>query len=196
MLFRSPPGDRARRARAGLRHPVAALALRGLSLWWDTLPDDLVGPARPALDGDLNVDVAIVGAGYTGLWTAYYLQQTDPSLTIALLDAHVAGFGASGRNGGWCSAYFPTEIGKLGRRFGRDAARAMQDAMHETVAEVGRVAADEGIECDWQLGGTITYARTPLQWQRAQEYIEHWREWGYGPEHYRLLDREIGRAHV
>ena len=137
-----------------------------LSLWHETAGDDWT--PRPALPGSLDVDVAIVGAGYTGLWTAYYLAEADPSLRIVVLEAEVAGFGASGRNGGWCSAYFPTEIDKLGRMFGRDAARAMQDAMHETVTEVGRVAAAEGIDCDWRQGGTINFARTSLQWQRAQ----------------------------
>lgn len=158
-----------------------------LSLWWDTLPAHLAAADRPPLGDDLSVDVCIVGAGYTGLWTAYYLQQADSSLSIAILDANVAGFGASGRNGGWCSSYFPTEIDKLSRVHGREAAKAMQDAMHATVDEVHRVTVTEGLDCDWQLGGSITLARTPLQWKRAQEYIAHLRAWGYGDEHYRLL---------
>ena len=76
-------------------------AYRSLSLWHDTTDDDFT--PRPSLPGDLDVDVAIVGAGYTGLWTAYYLAISDPSLRIAVLEREVAGFGASGRNGGWCS---------------------------------------------------------------------------------------------
>ena len=169
-----------------------------VSLWWDTLPARLIKDVRPPLENDITVDVAIVGAGYTGLWTAYYLAQQDPSLSIAILDANVAGFGASGRNGGWCSSYFPTEIDKLGRIYGRNSARMMQDAMHDTVDEVGRVIREENIDCFWEQGGTITYARTPLQWKRAQEYIDHWEHWGYGPDHYKLLSadeaREIGNV--
>lgn len=172
--------------------------LRDISLWWDTLPDRLIKDQRPALENDIDVDVAIVGGGYTGLWSAYYLAQQDPTLSIAVLEAQVVGFGASGRNGGWCSSYFPTEIDKLGRVFGRTAARSMQDAMHDTVDEVGSVIRSEGIDCDWQQGGAISYARTPLQWQRAQDYISHWEDWGYGPDHYRLLNageaREIGNV--
>lgn len=172
--------------------------VRKLSLWWDTLPDRLLNADRPALQSDLDVDVAIIGAGYTGLWTAYYLAQQDPSLSIAILEAQVAGFGASGRNGGWCSSYFPTEIDKLGRMFGRTPARAMQSAMHDTVDEVGRVIREENIDCYWAQGGSITYARTGLQWKRAQEYIQHWEKWGFGPDHYRLLSaaeaHEIGNA--
>ena len=160
---------------------------RSKSLWWNTLPEELATSSRYALHSDIDVDVAIVGAGYTGLWTAYYLQQRDPNLNIAIIDAEVAGYGASGRNGGWCSAYFPTEIDKLGRLHGRESARAMQDAMHDTVTEIENVVKAEGIDCEWQRGGTISFARTPLQWQRAQDYIHHWEEWGYGAEHYALL---------
>ena len=160
---------------------------RSKSLWWDTLPEELATSTRYELHSDIDVDVAIVGAGYTGLWTAYYLLKQDPKLNIAILDAQVAGYGASGRNGGWCSAYFPTEIDKLGRVHGRDAARAMQDAMHDTVTEVENVVRNEGIECEWQRGGTLTFARTPLQWERAKEYIEHWEQWGYNASHYALL---------
>lgn len=160
---------------------------RSKSLWWNTLPEHLATANRPALFNEVDVDVAIVGAGYTGLWTAYYLQKQNPDLTIAILEAEVAGYGASGRNGGWCSSYFPTEIDKLGREYGRAAARAMQDAMHDTVTEVENVVSAEKIDCDWKRGGTLMFARTPLQWHRAQEYIQHWRDWDYGPEHYSLL---------
>src|SRR5262249_15966617 len=84
-----------------------AAHLAGLppSLWPAQVDDDLT--PQPALDGDLDVDVAIVGAGYTGLWTAYYLTEADPSLRIVVVEANIAGYGASGRNGGWCSALLP-----------------------------------------------------------------------------------------
>lgn len=125
-----------------------------ISYWMSTVDDDLT--PRPALPGDRDADVAIVGAGYTGLWTAYYLAAADPSLRVAVLEARISGYGASGRNGGWCSALFPTSISTLARRHGRDAAIALYRAMHATVAEVGRVAAAEGIDCHWARGGTVT----------------------------------------
>jgi uncharacterized protein with NAD-binding domain and iron-sulfur cluster len=81
------------------------------SLWWDSLPKPV--QIRPSLTKDIDVDVAIIGAGYTGLWTAYYLLKKSPSIKIAILESNVAGFGASGRNGGWCSALFPVELDKL-----------------------------------------------------------------------------------
>ena len=106
------------------------------SLWHSTAGDSFT--PRPPLPGDIDVDVAIVGAGYTGLWTAYYLHGIDPSLRIAIVEREIAGFGASGRNGGWCSALFPPASTGIARRHGAEAAVAMRRAMHEAVVEVGR----------------------------------------------------------
>jgi len=164
------------------------------SLWWDTLQESLKQANRPALDGDLDVDVAIVGAGFTGLWTAYYLQGRNPSLRIAIVEAQVAGFGASGRNGGWCSALFPTGIDKLARMFGRDKALAMQDAMHATVHEVERVITKEHIDCEWQRGGTLVLARSQVQLEAAHSEIADWRLWGYGESDYILLNAQLASA--
>ena len=112
---------------------------RSRSLWLDRLEGDPLVP-RPALPGPLEVDVAVVGAGYTGLWTAYYLRRADPGLRVAVLEREVAGFGASGRNGGWCSAFIAMDRERLARRAGRGATIALQRAMFDTVDEVGRVA--------------------------------------------------------
>ena len=98
--------------------------------------------------------------GYTGLWTAYYLARADPTLRIVVLEREVAGFGASGRNGGWCSALFPASVAWLARRYGEPAAVAQHRAMQAAVDEVGAVARREGIECSWTKGGTVTVARS------------------------------------
>ncbi len=142
---------------------------RGLSFWHDTVPDDL-GP-RAALGGDLDVDVAIIGGGLTGLWTAWYLLDRDPRLRIVVLEKETCGFGASGRNGGWLSALFPRSTASLERSHGRDAAIAMRRAMIDTVDEVGRVAAAEGIEIDYAKGGTIAYARSAVQLAAARAEV-------------------------
>jgi glycine/D-amino acid oxidase-like deaminating enzyme len=155
-----------------------------LSYWRDSLP---APPRRPPLAGDLEVDVAIVGAGYTGLWTAYYLASVDPGLRVAVLEREVAGFGASGRNGGWCSALFPASTTKLARMSGRDAAIAMQRAMRATVDEVASVVQAEGIDCHWAKGGTVVVARSPLQLARAEEEVSEARSFGFGEEDLRLL---------
>jgi glycine/D-amino acid oxidase-like deaminating enzyme len=162
---------------------------RSLSLWHDELAaaglDDLA--PRPALAGSTDADVCVVGAGYTGLWTAYYLLAADPSLRVVLVEAKIAGFGASGRNGGWCSALFPASTGALARDHGRDAAIAMRRAMTGTVAEVGRVADREGIDCHFAHGGTVRLARTPVQLRRARAEAAEDAEFD-GVDEFRLLD--------
>ncbi|HEU5480609.1 MAG TPA: FAD-binding oxidoreductase, partial [Candidatus Tumulicola sp.] len=122
---------------------------RRISFWFDSFAaagGDLT--PRATLRGDIAVDIAIVGAGFTGLWTAYYLQRLDQSLRIAVIEKEIAGFGASGRNGGWCSALFPSSDEKVAKLSSRDDALALRAAMRATVDEVGAVAAQEGIDCD------------------------------------------------
>jgi glycine/D-amino acid oxidase-like deaminating enzyme len=159
---------------------------RSLSFWHDTVPGTLA-PGDP-LPGDTDADVAIAGAGFTGLWTAYYLHKADPSLRIVLCEREIAGYGASGRNGGWCSALFPASLTKLQRMAGRGGAIAMQRAMHETVDEVGRIAAAEGIDCHWAKGGTVTLARSAPQLERARQDVAEAREFGFGEDDLRLLN--------
>jgi len=165
---------------------------RSLSFWHDTVPGTLA--AGDPLAGDTEADVAIIGAGFTGLWTAYYLARHDPGLRIVVCEREIAGFGASGRNGGWCSALFPASLGKLARMAGPDAAVAMQRAMHETVDEVGTVAATEGIDCHWAKGGTVMLARSPAQLERAKAEITETREFGFGDDDLRLLTAAEARA--
>jgi glycine/D-amino acid oxidase-like deaminating enzyme len=168
---------------------------RSRSLWLDRLTDDPLVP-RPALPGPTEVDVAIVGAGYTGLWTAYYLRRADPGLRVAVLEREVAGFGASGRNGGWCSAFIAMDREQLARRAGRGATIALQRAMFDTVDEVGRVAAGEGIDCHYVKGGALQVAASPVQLARLEAGLRHARAWGMGEEDQRLLDREEAERRV
>jgi glycine/D-amino acid oxidase-like deaminating enzyme len=166
---------------------------RSRSLWLDSLEDDDLVP-RAALAGDVDVDVAIVGAGYTGLWTAYYLLQRDPALRVVIVEAEIAGFGASGRNGGWCSALLPMSLDTVAAGAGRDAAIAMQSAMFATVDEVGKVAAAEGIDCHYAKGGYLKFATEPAHAERLGAVLESYRRFGFGEEHARLLDRGEARA--
>jgi glycine/D-amino acid oxidase-like deaminating enzyme len=166
-----------------------------LSLWLDQV--DAPKARRRALSGDAAADVVIVGAGYTGLWTAYYLAKTDPSLRVVVLEKEFAGFGASGRNGGWCSALFPSSLGKIAKvGGGRDRAIAMQRAMNDTVDEVGRVVAAEGIDCHFQKSGTVVLARTPVQLARAEASVAEERSYGFGEDDVRLLDSDEAAAMV
>jgi glycine/D-amino acid oxidase-like deaminating enzyme len=174
---------------------TASRTYRSLSLWHATLPPDDTLVQRPPLDGDTTADVCIVGAGYTGLWTAYYLNRIDPSLDVLVVDAETAGFGASGRNGGWCSALLPQGVEAMARSHGRDAALAMRRAMVATVGEVGDVVAAEGIECDWAHGGTVVVARSETQLQRARREIAADHAW-CGVDDVTLLDADATRERV
>jgi len=161
-------------------------ATQHISLWMEQLGDSLM--PRAALPGDIEADVAIVGAGFTGLWTAYYLKQQAPDLHIVVLEAEIAGFGASGRNGGWL----------IGEVLGEDrllaaldpAARAQSRALlHDIPDEVGRVIAREGIHCHYRKGGVLyCAARYPEQEVRLRQQLAAWRAHGHGEEDYRWLE--------
>ncbi len=167
---------------------------RSYSFWLDTVPDDL--SARRALDSHLHVDVAIAGAGYTGLWTAYYLARADPSLKIAVLEREVAGFGASGRNGGWCSPYFSADKEKLARLHGHERAVAMHRAVIDSVDEVGRVAELEGIDAQFSKGGSLTYVTQPGHLERIQEEVEEQYRWGFTANDIRWLDADAASERI
>src|SRR5215472_15790450 len=165
-----------------------ANAYRQLSFWHDTVPGSL-DPA-PALAEDVQADVEIVGAGLTGLWTAYYLNKADPERSIAICEREIAGFGASGRNGGWCSALFPASLAKLNRMAGREQALAMYRAMQRTVNEVCSVTIAENIDCHWAKGGSVALARSPAQLQRAKHEVDEARLFGFDETDLRLLSAE------
>jgi len=130
--------------------------MTNLSLWWDTLPADLAAPLGTPLAADTTADVASVGAGCTGRWTAYYLARLDPKLRIVVVEAEQAGFGASGRNGGWASALFPVSRTTLARASSRDAAIRQHRAMIDSIAELDRVRQEEAWDIDWAHGGTLS----------------------------------------
>lgn len=161
----------------------------GASLWSNDIPvrhgDDQFDRARVP-DGDW--DVVIVGAGYSGLWTAHYLLDHDPRLHIAIIEREFAGFGASGRNGGWCIGELAAGYDKLADAGGRAGALALLRAVFDSVDEVGRVAAAAGIDCDFAKGGSLRLARTAAQLARQHEEIEHMTSLGFTEDDLRLLD--------
>jgi glycine/D-amino acid oxidase-like deaminating enzyme len=139
------------------------------SLWWSTLPAPVV--PRPALGGDLDVDVAIVGGGYTGLWTALSLLSANPSLRVVVLEQSVCGFGASGRNGGWASALYPVSHTTVTRRWGAPAADHLRRSLRLAVTELGEVSAAEGIDAHYHRGGTLIFARNDVQETRLRDEV-------------------------
>jgi glycine/D-amino acid oxidase-like deaminating enzyme len=142
-------------------------------------------PRRAALTADLDVDIAIVGGGFTGLWTAHHLTMADPSLRIAVLEAEHVGFGASGRNGGWCSALAPMTID-----------RRVQQTMFDTVHDVEHATAELGIDCDFARGGYVQLARNPAQLERIRTEVAETHALGFTDHDHRMLSAEEARAMV
>ena len=140
-----------------------------VSHWWHEVGEP---KRRPELPGNITVDVAIVGAGYTGLWTAYYLKQAKPSLRIAIIEQKFAGYGASGRNGGWLTNAVTGGREQYVASHGKDAAERFQRAMNETVDEVIRVTETHSINANIKKGGEFTVAYTPAQEKRLRAFAE------------------------
>ena len=150
------------------------MSYRTISYWFDSLGVEPV--PRAPLPGDLEVDVAIVGGGYTGLWTAYYLKQADPSCRVAVLERDTAGFGASGRNGGWC---WPSIAGLEDyQESDPEKGAELREAIKATIDEVGVVCQTENIQADFLKGGGISIARNHLQAKRMRGKLEQ--EWADG----------------
>ena len=163
------------------------------SYWLESCGDDL--KPRFPLDGSIDVDVAILGAGYSGLWTAYYLQAREPSLKIAIVEKEIAGFGASGRNGSWCTSHFPASYGAIAEHHGREAAVALYQAMAGAGDEVGRIAAAEGIDIHFVRGGGMTVARGSQQLPAVRDAHAEFAGLGLG-DRVELLSKEQTNARV
>jgi glycine/D-amino acid oxidase-like deaminating enzyme len=179
-----------------MRGPAASTTTTG-AVWFDTLEaGDDASVRRPPLPGDADVDVAVVGAGYTGLWTAYHLAKADPGLRIVVVERESAGFGASGRNGGWCSGLLPVSWDRLARHAQRDRVVALQRALHGAVDEVGRTAAAEGIDAHFAKGGYVRLATLPAHVRRLHADLEEHRAWGFGEDDLRWMGRDEAGAAV
>ncbi len=141
-----------------------------------------------------HADVVIIGAGYTGLWTALHLLREQPGLSVVVLERTGVGFGASGRNGGWVSALFPAAPERLAAASSRGSAMALRWAMRGAVDDVGTWCREEAIDCDYAKGGTITMARNPAQSASLRQELAHERSWGDTDS--TLLDAAATRAHI
>jgi glycine/D-amino acid oxidase-like deaminating enzyme len=167
---------------------------RQLSLWHDTLPEPIA--PRPQLAGDVRADVAIAGAGYTGLWTAWYLKQLEPGIEVAIVESEVAGFGASGRNGGWCVGSLAGSEQLLADPARRASAIALQRALFDSVDEVGRVCGQAGIDCHFRRSGSVSVATIEPHREALREELATYRSLGFGESDYRWLEPEACRALV
>ena len=157
------------------------------SFWLEDAGDPLT--PRPALQRSGEVDVAILGAGYTGLWTAYYLLLHNPGLRVAVVEREIAGYGASGRNGGWCSPRFPLSANAMAKRWGPDAARAVLLVLQAAVDEIQHVSERESIDTCFRPAGTLTVARGAHQLPALQSSYKAYERLGMS-DHYQFLSPE------
>ena len=158
-----------------------------LSFWHDSLePGDSLAP-RPALVSDCDADVVVIGAGCTGLWTAHSLLSADPSMRIVVLERDVAGFGASGRNGGWCVGDYGGPEKVVAKAGGAGSVERMAREMHRSVDAVGAVVAQAGIDCGFHKGGALYFAVNEGQWRRVRQHHDELVRQGLG-DAWTLLD--------
>lgn len=155
-----------------------------LSFWLEDAGESLA--PRRALAHGCEVDVAILGAGFTGLWTAYYLLRANPHLRVAVVEQEIAGYGASGRNGGWCSPRFPLSAGAMARRYGPEAGRAVLLALQSAVDEIRDVCEREAIDGCFRNCGTLTVARGAHQLPALQSSLAAYQRLGLA-DHYSFL---------
>jgi glycine/D-amino acid oxidase-like deaminating enzyme len=162
-----------------------------VSFWYDEVG---IPSPQPPLAESLTADVCIVGAGYTGLWTAYYLKKASPNLRVVVLEERFAGYGASGRNGGWLTNSITGGRDQYVASHGKAAATAFQVAMNDTVDEVIRVAEAEGIDASIVKGGELNIASNPAQLARIHEWVDDEHAWGFNDV--TLLDAAQSSARI
>jgi glycine/D-amino acid oxidase-like deaminating enzyme len=166
-----------------------------VSYWWHARGG--FPPRRPSLPRPEEADVCIVGAGYSGLWTAYYLKGMRPDLRVVVLEAAFAGYGASGRNGGWVTSALPGSRARYARGpRGAAGVRALEAALRATVDEIGRVCEAEGIAAGFVKGGRVSVATSPSQLARLQTGLAHDRKWGDGEDIVTFLSRDEMRQRI
>ncbi len=164
----------------------------GADIFW---LDDAPPPPPPRrVAGAAQADVAIIGGGYTGLWTALHLREADPSLKIIVLEAEEIGFGASGRNGGFAMCLLDFSLAHLLRHHGAEHARNAHLAVERTIDDMGEFVARHGIDCDWVKGGLMMVATNRGQEERLEADLDAARALGLETVH--ALTREETLARV
>ena len=148
----------------------------------------------PPLDGDTHVDVAVVGGGFCGTSTSYYLKRQDPSLRVAVLEDRVVGYGASGRNGGMAMTLMGLTLDVTALRFGKEKSRQAYQFGHRAVDHIGQLVDSHGIDCDYEKPGLLTVATNKGQAKRLQHEIKLGEELGI--EGLEWLDAGSTRAQV
>lgn len=164
------------------------------SYWHESVTSTEV--ERESLNSDIDVDIAIVGAGYSGLWTAYYIKKLQPDARVVVIESNNVGFGASGRNGGWCSGFLPMTLSEIEKQHNRLAAIEMCRQSFATIDEIEKTLKSENIDCDFHRGGTIHGATNAVQHTRVIEEVEELHSYGFSDNDSRMLTNEESRAKI
>ena len=164
--------------------------------WWldEALAAETDAPDAPALEGEIRVDVAVIGGGYTGLWTALALREREPGLNVALLEAEIVGWGPSGRNGGFLNGYW-THLSRLRPVFGDEAALEIGRAAAQIVPAVKAFTERRGDDIWLREGGYLKVSAAPTQDASVDKAIRTAEELGV-PEEAQPLDAEQVAEHV
>jgi glycine/D-amino acid oxidase-like deaminating enzyme len=158
--------------------------------WLARLPRREVTP----LQGAAEADVAIVGAGLTGLWTALFLKQLEPGVDVAVVEQGIAAFGGSGRNAGMLSETVDHSHSLAVQHFGMAEAARLARLGETNVAELTAFLADRRIDCDYEATGRLMVALTPAQVEEGRRNVELSRSLGI--DSFRQLSAEEVRAEV
>jgi glycine/D-amino acid oxidase-like deaminating enzyme len=167
------------------------MTTRVVPSWWLSLAP--YAPGAP-LRGDLTVDVAILGGGFTGLWTAIFLRQADPALRVAVLERDYVGYGASGRNGGYAMPLVHRSLADLARTLGDTEAGDLHRAAVAAVWSLRDFVAAEGVDCDAMPNGMLVVSNGPEQDARLDDEVATASRLGIPG--LRLLDRAAVQAEI
>jgi glycine/D-amino acid oxidase-like deaminating enzyme len=127
---------------------------------------------RKPISKNDSFDVVVIGAGFSGLWSAFNLKQFQPNLKIAILEKEYVGFGASGRNGGWASAEYPTSSNRLIKENGLESYKNLRTAITKSIDEIGEIAKSNNWQIDYAKGGALVFARGNAQLNRISKEID------------------------
>lgn len=168
-----------------------------LSFWLDSTRS--LSRPRPRAEGTIYADVVIIGGGYTGLWTAYWLKKNDPSIKVVVLEKEFVGYGASGRNGGWISGKtVGIRRNLLSNSVSAGQVVDMERACHRAVFEIDDLMRSEGKDIDAVRGGWMQIARNESELSRLRQHLENDRKWGLTEDEVRMLagSEAYDRVHV
>ena len=165
------------------------MSRRHRSYWLQEVAGD--APDAAPLRGKAKADVAIIGGGYVGLWTAIRIKQAEPQCDIAILEQDICGGGASGRNGGFVLSWWP-KLASLGRIVGSDEAIGVARGSEQAIAEIGEFCAAHKIDADYRQGGWLWAATSESQrgaWDGLLDLCTR-----HGVDAFRRLDpADVGR---